>query len=123
MIPALLTMPLGGGLWIREYGFTKEAILNAQLQSLLSISDYARIAGDGEARGVATRMELASRNLLPRFDTGCWSLYQLGGSPAPLAYHRYHVFLLKQLAARDPAWREAADRWAGYLRSGGCANT
>jgi hypothetical protein len=110
--------PLGGGLWIREYGFSDIAILNAQLQSLVSLADYADRSRDPDARRVVGSLDAATRALLPRFDTGCWSLYSLGGSPASLHYHRYHVQLLGQLAKRDAFWRETRDRWAGYLRSG-----
>ena len=66
-------------------------------------------------------MDTAARTLLPQFDTGCWSLYSLEGSPASLHYHTYHVGLLHQLAAEtgDPFWKQTEDRWRGYLSSGG----
>jgi peptidoglycan hydrolase-like protein with peptidoglycan-binding domain len=119
-IPAEFTMELGGGLWIREYSQGDMAILNAQLQSLLSISDYAEITGDAAAVDVAASMATAARALLPRFDTGCWSRYSLDGSDASLGYHTYHVSLLKQLANKtgDPVWAGAATRWDGYLGAG-----
>ncbi len=64
----------------------------------------------------------AARELLPQFDTGCWSLYSLDGSNASTTYHAYHVRLLRRLAALDgdPLWRQTADRWADYQRRGGC---
>jgi D-glucuronyl C5-epimerase C-terminus len=107
-------------LWIREYSFGDLSILNAQLQSLVSISDYARIRGDADARAVATRMDTATRALLSRFDTGCWSRYSLDGADASLPYHRYHVALLQRLArdTRDPLWADTATRWSGYLNAG-----
>src|SRR5262249_31973292 len=36
-----LVLHIGGGLWIREYGFTRQVILNSQLQSLISLHSYA----------------------------------------------------------------------------------
>ena len=122
-IPSKLMLELGGGLWIREYGYSDMAILNAQLQSLISISDYATITGDSAAEALASRMSTAAETLLPQFDTGCWSLYALDGSPASDAYHRYHVWLLEKLSADtgNPVWTVAAARWAGYLEAGGCA--
>jgi peptidoglycan hydrolase-like protein with peptidoglycan-binding domain len=126
-IPASYAMDVGGGLWIQEYSYGGLAILNAQLQSLISLSDYVRVSDDRRAREVVTRMELATRALLPRFDTGCWSRYALDGAPASLHYHTYHVTLLRHLgqSTRDPLWTETAVRWEGYLRagdqSGGCA--
>jgi hypothetical protein len=116
-----LLLNLGGGLWIREYGFSDMAILNAHLQSLVSLYEYARISGDPRAAATVARMDSAAHSLLPQFDTGCWSLYSLGGSPASLGYHTYHVALLGQLTAEtgDPLWKETEDRWKGYLASGG----
>jgi hypothetical protein len=61
--------------------------------------------------------------LLPEFDTGCWSRYSLGGSPASMHYHTYHVSLLEQLGSRtgEAVWSERATRWDGFLTAGGCA--
>jgi hypothetical protein len=117
-IPTAYTMELGGGLWIREYSYSDMAILNAQLQSLVSISDYAEITGDTNAQAVAARMATAARALLSRFDTGCWSRYSLDGAFASL--HTYHVSLLRQLARStgDRVWTDAASRWGSYLQAG-----
>ena len=114
-IPGRLALELAGGIWIREYGFSDIVILNAQLQTLLSLSRYAETTGDLEARAFAGDLETASRALLPRFDAGCWSLYSLGGGNASPHYHAYHVSLLEQLAAKtgEPPWAEVARRWAG----------
>jgi D-glucuronyl C5-epimerase C-terminus/Putative peptidoglycan binding domain len=117
-----LYLSLSGGLWVREYGYTDMAILNAQLQSLVSLYEYVRITDDEAARATTEKMELATKTLLPQFDTGCWSLYSLGGSPASLHYHTYHVSLLKQLASitGDSVWATTASRWQGYLQAGAC---
>lgn len=122
-IPQSLSMPLGGGLWVREYGFSDMPILNAQLQSIVSLGEYTEITGDAGAADVAARMSAAARALIAQFDTGCWSRYSLGGNPATLAYHTYHVSLLAKLAKEtgDPLWGDYAERWRGYLRAGGCA--
>jgi D-glucuronyl C5-epimerase C-terminus/Putative peptidoglycan binding domain len=116
-IPQGLVLHLGGGLWIREYGYTSMPILNAQLQTLLSLRDYARVSHDPAGRHLAGRLEAATRRLLPRFDAGCWSLYSLGGHKASRHYHAYHVQLLRRLAAELhlPAWARLAQRWARDL--------
>jgi len=108
-----LVMRLGGGAWIREYGFTDEVILNAQLQSIVSLESYARIAKTAAARRLAADLELAARTLLPRFDLGRWSRYELGGGPADVHYHTYHVELLRRLASThtDPIWQATYVRW------------
>jgi len=116
-----LWLEQGGGLWIREYGYSDMAVLNAQLQSLVSLYDYVKTSGDSLARADVAKMSFATSTLLPQLDTGCWSRYSLGGSPASLHYHTYHVSLLNQLAERtgNPLWSTTAARWGGYLRSGG----
>jgi hypothetical protein len=109
-----LLMPLGGGAWVREYGFTRRAVLNAQLQSLLSLGVYAHIVQSTPASTVVARMYSASLMLLPRFDLGAWSRYELGGGAASSHYHAYHVELLRQLAIAypdDTIWRRTYLRW------------
>jgi hypothetical protein len=56
--------------------------------------------------------------MLPRFDTGYWSLYSLGGAEAPLDYHKYVVRLLTMLAKRtgDPTLGLYAQRFSDDLR-------
>jgi hypothetical protein len=115
--------PLAGGLWIREYGFSDIAILNAQLQSLVSLTSFAAIANTSGARRAVTQLDQATRALLGEFDTGCWSLYSLGGARASPHYHEYHVQLLRRLAANrsHAIWRETVGRWshtASPCRSG-----
>jgi hypothetical protein len=112
-----LLMPLAGGSWIREYGFTHEVILNAQLQSIISLESYAAIAKSGNARRVARDLIVAARRVLPAFDMGCWSRYELGGGAASLRYQLYHVKLLRQLAETHaaPIWRNTYIRWSHCL--------
>ena len=114
-----LSRELGGGLWVREYSFGDIAILNAQLQVLVSLLEYVRITGNEDARAFAAELDEASQALLSEFDTGCWSRYSLGGQQASEHYHDYHVVLLKALAANtgDALWRETANRWDGYRRT------
>ena len=112
-----LLMPLGHGSWIREYGFTDQVILNAQLQSILSLESYAAIAKSPAAQRVASDLVVAARNLLALFDMGCWARYELGGAAASLHYQTYHVELLRRLAATHPApiWRTTYVRWSRCL--------
>jgi hypothetical protein len=118
-----LLMPLGGGAWVREYGFTHQAILNAQLQSLISLASYAKIVKTAEAGRVVADLEVATLRLLHRFDLGRWSRYELGGSPADLHYHTYHVELLRRLSSThsEPIWRATYLRWSRSLPVAGAA--
>jgi len=112
-----LLMPIADGLWIREYGFTRQAILNAQLQSILSLGSYAKVAKSAAAQRVVRELIVATRRLLPSFDLGCWARYELGGPSASLSYQIYHVDLLRRLAATraEPIWRKTYLRWVGCL--------
>jgi uncharacterized repeat protein (TIGR02543 family) len=109
-----LLLHVGGGLWIREYGFTRQVILNSQLQSLLSLESYARVAATPEAEHLVGSLYRTTLRLLPRFDLGCHSLYQLGGPVADHHYQDYHFALLRRLAAEhplQPIWHRTYARW------------
>jgi FAD/FMN-containing dehydrogenase len=110
-------MRLGGGAWVREYGFTSVVILNAQLQSIISLDSYAAVADSGSGRRLAEKLAVAARRLLPRFDLGCWARYELGGGRATLHYQTYHVELLRRLATTrpEPIWRRTYLRWRRCL--------
>ena len=113
-----LLVTVGGFPWIRLYAFSSLAVLNAHLQAVLSIGDYAQLSGDAEAAELAARMQAGAVALLAQFDTGAWSLYSLRGGEASLGYHSFVVSLLRRLAARtrDPVLVDAAARFALYLR-------
>jgi D-glucuronyl C5-epimerase C-terminus/PASTA domain len=109
-----LLLRVGGGLWIREYGFTRQVILNSQLQSLLSLRSYAGLVATPDADRLVQSLYRATVRLLPRFDLGCHSLYQLGGPVADRHYQDYHVALLKRLAGQypeEPLFRRLYLRW------------
>lgn len=116
-IPRGLLSESEAGPWIRLYGFDRSLVLNAQLQTALSLSDYAERTGDAGAANLATNLEAAASALLPGFDTGAWSLYALRGAESTLGYHEYVVSLLRRVATRfgDEGLGEAADRFQGYL--------
>jgi hypothetical protein len=114
-----LLLPMaGGGLWIREYSYTGQVILNAQLESVLELDSYAAIARTASARMVARVLERTSARLLPQFELGCWGRYQLGGAAADTHYEAYHVDLLRRLAAthRERIWHDTYLRWSRCLR-------
>jgi hypothetical protein len=54
--------------------------------------------------------------MLPRFDTGDWSRYELGGAYASKEYELFVTQLLAKLAARtqDPIWLDASQRFHSY---------
>ena len=111
-----LTLQLSTGPWVQLYGFNREIVLNAQLQSVLSLLQYADDTGDTAAGALAQRLDVAAQALLPRFDTGDWSLYELGGAYATKEYQLFVTQLLAKLAAKtqDPFWIDASQRFHGY---------
>jgi hypothetical protein len=115
-IPRLLSPTSPAKPWVALYSFDRTPVLNAQLQAALSVGDYATLAGNAAAAAMAARLTTAARALLPRFDTGYWSLYSLKGDESPLDYHDYVIGLLRKLATRtgEAAWRGAADRFQAY---------
>jgi hypothetical protein len=116
-IPRAYLHPLNGGQWILEYGHSSMLILNAQMESLLMISEYARASGNAGARTLAREMLTATRATLPALDLGCWSLYSVGGNRATVDYHTYHISLLRRLADLTgiAMFRDVATRWSKGL--------
>jgi hypothetical protein len=102
--------------WVALYSFDRTPVLNAQLQAALSVADYAETIGDESAAAFADRLTDAAARLLPRFDTGYWSLYSLHGDDSPLDYHDYVITLLRKLGARtgEASWGETAERFHAY---------
>jgi hypothetical protein len=115
-VPLDLLLGLAAGPWIQHYSFSRLVVLNAHLQSLLSIWEYATLAADAGASSLGSRMEGSAKAMFPRFDTGYWSRYSLG-SDSSLDYHEYVVSLLRTLARRtgDAFWAQKAARFQLYL--------
>jgi hypothetical protein len=113
-IPGRLLTSVAAGPWIRLYSFTSLPVLNAQLQAVISLQSYAKMAEDSVAAALALRMQNAAAATLARFDTGYWSYYALPNDPSPLDYHEYVVQLLQRLKAADPRFAAAAVRFAAY---------
>ena len=115
-IPGRLTTELSAGPWIRLYSFRTVAVLNAQLQSVLSLQSYAANANDASAAALAGQMEQAAAANLGRFDTGYWIYYSLDRAPSPLSYFDFVLQLLQKLSSQDPRFTAAKARFAAYLR-------
>jgi hypothetical protein len=120
-----LTRRVDAGPWIRLYGFSNMAVLNAQLQTIVSLQDYAAATGDQSATTLATQLQNTAVAMLPKFDTGAWSLYSLGGDEATLDYHKFVVRLLTTLAKRtqDPTFVSYAQRFSDDLTTPPEVNT
>ena len=112
--PLLLSLPSGP--WIRLYGFNGSVVLNAQLQAILSLLDYSRSTQDEGAASLAGELDTTAQALFPRFDTGDWSRYQLGGGYASREYQKFVTDQLAKLAkqTQDPFWVATSQRFHAY---------
>jgi len=108
--------PLGGPHYL-QYSFAPRLyIINAFLQSLIGLYDYADITGDTLARQLFEQAEPEGRGELLRNDTGEWSTYSFGGADSSHVYHE----LLREFAAalcsrlRRDAYCDTARNFADY---------
>jgi hypothetical protein len=92
-----------------------QRVLNGDLQTVISLYDYAAITGDTQALTWARDGAQAAVQALPKYDTGAWSLYQ-GSKEANLGYHDLMTLQLRQLALKtgNLDFRAYADRFAQY---------
>jgi hypothetical protein len=100
---------------VRLYSKTSAPVLNAQLQSAVSLTRYAGLTGDTAAADYAARLLQAAKTMLPQYDTGHWSRYA-PGVDATLEYHDYVIDLLKLVRPLndDPVWTDMLKRFQLY---------
>lgn len=116
--PAGTRVASGDGSHYLIYSFGGLRVLNAFLQSLIGLYDYATTSGDAEAMELFRAGDRAARREIPRYDTGAWSRYSLGGGEANLEYHRLVRDFLQRLCDRTPAdvYCGTAARFSDYLK-------
>nr|XP_003228610.1 PREDICTED: D-glucuronyl C5-epimerase [Anolis carolinensis]XP_008120483.1 PREDICTED: D-glucuronyl C5-epimerase [Anolis carolinensis] len=117
--------------WYEEYPTRPSSfVLNGFMYSLIGLYDLKETAGEAlgrEARGLYERGMDSLKAMLPLYDTGSGTVYDLrhfmlGAAPnlARWDYHTTHINQLQLLSTVDdsPVFREFAKRWKGYLRGG-----
>ena len=96
-----LAYNVDGGLWFEEYAYpnstVKPFVLNGFLYSLIRLYQYYNLSGDIEAKYLFQRGLYALKKMLPLFDTGSWTKYDLVGTDAPWVKHELHVEFLRIL--------------------------
>ncbi len=113
------------GPWLEEYPTRPpRGVLNGAIYSLLGVLDVARITGDSEAWEFWEEGVRTIADLLPRFDTGFWSTYELA-APALSSVHYHkniHIPLLRILGSLSgrAVFDDTAGRWTRYLHSPWC---
>ncbi|HEX2160674.1 MAG TPA: D-glucuronyl C5-epimerase family protein [Thermoleophilaceae bacterium] len=89
------TGPFGGTHYL-QYSFAPRLyIINAFLQALIGLYDYAEITGDRTARALLEDAEPEAREELVANDTGDWSTYSYRGAESTREYHE----LVREFAA------------------------
>ncbi|NXB51385.1 GLCE epimerase, partial [Leucopsar rothschildi] len=117
--------------WYEEYPTTPSSfVLNGFMYSLIGLYDLKETAGEKlgkEARLLYERGMESLKAMLPLFDTGSGSVYDLrhfmlGTAPnlARWDYHTTHINQLQLLSSIDdaPLFRDFLKRWKSYLRGG-----
>jgi hypothetical protein len=86
-----------------QYSFAPQVdIINAFLQSLIGLYDYAQVSSSREAGRLFAAGDAQARAELPRFSDGGWSLYQPGLQDS-LDYHTLVTGFLDSLCAKTNA--------------------
>ncbi|MGI8414104.1 MAG: D-glucuronyl C5-epimerase family protein [Solirubrobacteraceae bacterium] len=103
--------PVGVGVSTRlgtrylQYSFAparSDEIINAFLQTLIGLHDFAHASRDPRAARLFARGDAQARAELPQYDTGAWSLYQPGQEDT-LDYHVLVTGFLHELCGRTHA--------------------
>jgi hypothetical protein len=102
-----------------QYSFAPGAsIINAFLQSLIGLYDYAHISGNREAARLFNAGNAEALAEVPHFDTGAWSLYRPEVEDT-LDYHELVTGFLDQLCSRTHAsvYCTTARHFHAYLKT------
>jgi heparosan-N-sulfate-glucuronate 5-epimerase len=96
-------------------------ILNGCQAAVMGLLEHLSLFGDPKLQGLLEACVRGIEDLLPRFDTGYWSLYSLGyrWNLAPRHYHHVHVRLFRDLGRllSNGRFLSCADRWEKYETS------
>jgi D-glucuronyl C5-epimerase C-terminus len=115
--PVGVGVPTSLGARYVQYTFAPNVlILNAFLQSLIGLYDYAQVSHDPLAAQLFAAGNTEAQAEVPQFDTGAWSLYQPGVEDT-LSYHELVTGFLQQLCARTkvPVYCVTAQQFTAYL--------
>jgi len=93
------------GLFFLQYSQDPSLLVgNAYAQSILGLDVYARNSGDTTAASLVSQAVDAARQILPKYDTGAWSLYyrtpRRPGHESDLSYHQLFESFLAEMCDR-----------------------
>jgi hypothetical protein len=110
----------GSGAHYLIYSFApKLLVANAFIQALNGLHDAGNpaIGNSARARGLFAAGDRRARVELPRYDTGRWSRYSLGGAPSSFSYHVLLRDFLRSLCQKTgtAVYCRYASRFTNYL--------
>lgn len=76
--------------------------LNGWICSIFGLADVLKVEEDAHLRQALDSTLGAITALLPRYDAGYWSFYDLQGNLASPFYHKLHIVMLEALALEFP---------------------
>ncbi len=98
--PAGVAVKTPAGTFYAEYSYAPaDRILNGFIQSLVGLYDYAATTRDALGLQLFEQGDAEGRAVLPRYDTGAWSLYDQFGE-SDLNYHELLTEFLAHLCER-----------------------
>jgi hypothetical protein len=96
--PAGIEVHLSAGDWFLLYSFDPgQLVLNADLDAVIALHELRVATNSPWVTALAHNALHSLVHYLPRFDTGSWSYYALGGPLADLNYHVLNLELSQQL--------------------------
>lgn len=94
-----LTTPVGSRYLLYSFA-PSQIVVNASVQTLVALHDYAEITHSGDAGRLYRAGDRQARLDVRAGNTGAWSLYQLGGAESDLSYHELLTGFLHNLCDR-----------------------
>jgi hypothetical protein len=99
------------------YSFApNQLVINAHLQAVIGLHDFAQITGDPVAQTLFQQGDAEAQVVLPHYDTGKWSLYDQT-TESDLNYHQLVTTFLTNLCQRTktPIYCDTASRFRAYM--------
>jgi hypothetical protein len=93
-------------------------VINAHLQAVTGLHDYAEIAGSARGQSLFQQGDAEAQAVLPSYDTGAWSMYDTNRE-SDLSYHDLVTTFLTGLCKRlaTPIYCDTAARFKTYRKS------
>jgi hypothetical protein len=115
--PAGVRLDTATGPFYLIYSFApSQLVINAHLQAVIGLYDFGQITGDPLAQALFAQGDAEAQAVLPRYDTGHWSLYDQS-TESDLNYHQLVTTFLQNLCQRThtPIYCATATSFRAYM--------